>query len=147
MTILQALQEANDEAHIPKLAFANLKEFNAFVDSFRFEQFPVNVIVPFDSNGTHLSGRRKATLPLQGWVLTRIAGETMDYRSVEVEHDYIGPMRALAAQFIGKLLDTDIIDQEVFGVSDTIRPAYQFTAHNLFGVSYTCNIPILEDVC
>lgn len=147
MTILQALQQANNEADIPTLAFANIQEFNAFMDSFNYDDYPVNIVVPFTSNGTTLNGRRKAIIPLQGWVLRRIPEEPLDVRSVAAEHDYIAPMRAKAVKFIAKLLETDVIDPEVEGVTDTIRSEYAFLANHLFGVSYTVNVPVVESVC
>lgn len=148
MTFLDAIEEANAEAAIHTLAFANIKEFQSFLDSFNFEDFPVNVVVPFTDNGTHTGGRRQGTIPLQGWVLTRISDEPLDLRSRKAEHDYIQPMRRLAKKFINKLLDTDVIDPERSdGVSDSIRPEYAFLSAHLFGVSYTCSIPIEENIC
>lgn len=147
MTILEAIQEASNEADIPTLAFANIREFNAFMDSFNYDDYPVNIVVPFTSNGTTLNGRRKAIIPLQGWVLRRIPEEPLDVRSVSAEHDYIAPMRAKAVKFIAKLLETDVIDPEVDGVTDTIRSEYAFLANHLFGVSYTVNVPVVESVC
>lgn len=147
MTILEAIDEANSEAGIHVLAFANIKEFQTFMDSFTFSDFPVNVVVPFTSNGTHIAGRRKAIIPLQGWVLTRIPEEPMDLRSRAAEHDYIDPMRNLAIKFINRLLDTDITDPEVENVGDSIRPEYAFLPAHVFGVSYSVNWPVIEYVC
>jgi hypothetical protein len=146
-TILDAIKEANDEAEIPTLAFANIREFNAFMDSFNYSDYPVNIVVPFTSNGTHIGGRRKAVIPLQGWVLRRIPEDPLDLRSVKAEMEYIQPMRAKAIRFISKLLDTDVIDPEIESVTDSIRSEYAFLAAHLFGVSYTVNIPVVEITC
>lgn len=147
MTFLEAVEEATKSAGIVTLAFANIKEFNAFKEGFRFEDYPVNVVVPFDNNGTHVNGRRKAAIPLQGWVLTRISSEPIDYRSAKVESQYIAPMRRLAIRFLSSLLDSDVIDPELSSaVTDSIRPAYNFLDNHLFGVSYTCNVPIVETI-
>lgn len=148
MTILEAIQEANSEADIRTLAFANIEEFNTFIDSFKYSDYPINIVVPFTSNGSTTSGRRrKAIIPLQGWVLTRISEEPLDLRSVKAEHDYVEPMRAKAITFISELLKTDVTDPEVQNVSDTIRPEFAFLSMHLFGVSYTMNWPVVENVC
>lgn len=146
-TILEAIEEANQAADIPTLAFANLREANAFLDSFRYDQYPLNIVVPFTSNGTNLGGRRKSIIPLQGWVLRAIPQDGLDIRSIEAEREYIAPMRAKAVKFIQELLNQDVIDPEVEGVSDTIRSEYAFLNMLLFGVSYTVNVPIVETVC
>lgn len=147
MTFLDAIEEANNKAGIYNLSFANIKEFNAFLDSFQFEDFPRNVVVPFDNNGRHIGAIRKGTIPLQGWVLTRITDEPLDLRSVKAEREYVRPMRALAIKFINRLLDSDVIDpEESDGVTDSIRPEYAFLSAHLFGVSYQCNIPIVETI-
>lgn len=147
MTVLDAIAEANADAGIENWKFANIKEYNQFLASFESSDFPMNVVVPFDNNGTHVGGMRKAVIPLQGWVLTRVRHEPLDLRSPIAESEYIRPMRKLAIKFINRLLQADIIDPEVNEVSDTIRPEYAFLSARLFGVSYTCNIPIIQSVC
>jgi len=147
MTLLAAIQGANNNAAIPTLAFASLQEFNSFMDSFSYSQYPVNVVVPWTSNGTTLNGRRKAVVPLQGWVLRRVSEDTNNWRSIAVESAYLDPMRVLAIRFIRNLLDEDIIDPEVESVTDVIRPEYAFLSAGLFGVSYTVNLPINQTVC
>lgn len=147
MTILTAIQEASASAGL-KLSFANIKEFQSFMDSFVYADYPINVVVPFTSNGvTTSAGRRKATIPLQGWVLTRIPEEPMDLRSVVAEANYIQPMRAKAIAFISELLEKDIIDPEVENISDSIRPEYAFLEAQVFGVSYTINLPVVGMIC
>lgn len=149
MNIVDALEEANTAAKITTMAFANIKEFQSFMDSFNFSDYPVNVIVPFTSNGTNISGRRKSTIPLQGWVLTRVVDEPLDLRSLKAEREYIGPMRALAVKFITALLDTEIIDTDsgAESVSDSIRPEYAFLDAQVFGVGYTVNLNVAENTC
>ena len=102
MTILEAIQAANTTAiGAYSLSFANLREFQSFMDSFEFDDYPRNIVLPFDSNGTtNENGIRKATIPLQGWVLTRISEDTNDWRSLAMETAYLEPMRDLAIQFL-----------------------------------------------
>lgn len=65
-TIIETLQEATDDAGFQGLSFANLQEFNAFMDSFTFEEYPRNVIVPFTMNGVLKNNRKKKVIRLQG---------------------------------------------------------------------------------
>lgn len=146
-TILDAINEANGCAGIQTWRFANIKEFASFMESFTFDDYPINVVVPFTSNGTHIGGRRTSVIPLQGWILTRVMEEPLDLRSQEAESKYIQPMRNLAVKFINRLLQSDIVDPEVESVTDTIRPEYMFLSGRVFGVSYSCNIPVTQYVC
>lgn len=148
MTILQAIQEANTGAGaIKKLSFANLQEFNSFKDSFTFLEYPVNVVVPFTLRSQFLNGYVKDNVILQGWILTRINQDTNDWRSVQLEVDYINPMRLLAKKFVRTLLDSDIIDSQVEAVTVSIVPEYMFLDAHLFGVSYSLTLPVRSNVC
>lgn len=147
MTVLEAIEQANNEAGIQTWRFADLREFSAFMESFNFSEYPINVVVPYTSNGTHVGVRRTSTIVLQGWVVTRVLEEPLDIRSQRAEAEYIQPMRKLAVKFINRLLQTDIIDPEANEITDTIRPEYKFLQARVFGVSYTVNLPITENVC
>jgi len=148
MTVLEAIEEANTAAGIETLSFANIQEFQAFMDSFKITSYPINIVVPFTSNGSTLNGIRRSTIPLQGWVLTRLtSSEPINYRTLAVESEYLEPMRVLAIKFIKNLLLTDIIDPEAGAVSDSIKPEYMFLNTKTFGVSYTLNLPIIQNVC
>ena len=149
MTILQAIQQSTDDVKdIKGLSFANLQEFNAFMDSFTFEDWPRNIIVPPVINGTFDGIRGRETLILRGWVLRRINEDTNDWRSVKLEPDYIEPMRILARKFIRRMLDqNDLIDPERDESTYTITPEYMFLNQHLFGVSYQAQIPIMKNVC
>lgn len=147
MTMLEAIQEANDTAKIRNLSFANIQEFQSFLESFRFDDFPANVVVPFTFNGKRRSGTNKSVVPLQGWVLQRIPEDTNDYRSIKIQERYMEPMRLLAIKFINAILDTDIIDPEKDDIDWSVKPEYAFLPSGLFGCSYTANIPIDETIC
>lgn len=152
MTFLEAIQEANTAARIQSFRFANIREFNSFMESFQFSDYPINIVVPFSNNGKRPGtpgALRKSNIPLQGWILTRIDDEqdAEDYRSAKVESKYIEPMRALAVSFLTNLLETDVIDPEVSEVTDSINPEYAFLKQRAFGVSYTMNVPVIEHVC
>jgi len=146
-TVLQAIQEANTTAGITTLAFANAQEFQSFMDKYEYSQYPVNLVLPFTVAGTNLNGRRKQVVTITGYVLRRVPEDTNDWRTLPVETAYIDPMRVLAIKFIRALLDTDIMDPEVEAVGDTIRPEYMHTSGHLFGVSYTINLPTINNVC
>lgn len=147
MTMLEAITEANDTAKIRRLSFARMDEFQAFMDSFKFTDYPINVVVPFAFNGSRTDNRNKVGVALQGWVITRIPQETIDFRSAKIEETFIAPMRQYGIKFINALLDTDIIDPEVTDISWTVRPEYGLTQSGVFGVSYTVTLPINETIC
>src|SRR5688572_17267730 len=107
-TILEAVTEANTNAGIRTLSFANLQEFQSFMDSFTFQEWPVNVLVPFTVNGTTNmdNGIRNAIVVLQGWVLTRVSEDPNDYRSLAFESKYLNPMRTLAKKFIKQVINS-----------------------------------------
>jgi len=147
LSILEELQLANTAAKVKDLSFANLQEFNSFMDSFTFLEYPRNVVVPFSLNGTFVANRVKDVIPLQGWMLTRIREDTNDWRSVKLEPDYIAPMRSLARTFLIKLLDSDLTDPEVNNVTYSITPEFMFLSSHLFGVSYRMNWPVVGKLC
>ncbi len=147
MTILEGIQEANTAAQIQTLSFATLQEFNSFMDSFTFDKYPVNVVVPIVVRSTFKNNRVKDVFALQGWVLTRIPEDTNNFRSPAMEENYLAPMRNKARKFIRALLNTDMIDPEVEDVAASFTPEYMFLAAHLFGVSYDASIPINSQVC
>ena len=147
MTLLQAIQTANTNAGINAFSFANIQEFQSFMDSFGFTTYPEHIVVPYQFNGSRENGRNNVVVPLQGWVVRRIPEDTNDYRTADIETLYMAPMRVLAIKFINSLLDTTVIDPEVEKVTWTVRPEYMFLSSHVFGVGYTVNLPILESVC
>ena len=146
-TILEALTEANDTAKIRTMAFANIQEFQSFQDSFTFQDYPANVIVPPSITGSRTNNLNKAVINIQGWVIQRIPEDTDNYRSVKIEEIYMKPMREYAIKFVNALLESDIVDPEVEPVAWTIRPEYMFLPNHLFGVSYTVNLPTNQSIC
>lgn len=147
MTILEAIEESTNKAGIPTMAFANLRGFNAFMASFNYDKYPVNVVVPFDDNGQWSGALRKSVIPLQGWVLRMIPRDGLDIRTAQAHREYVEPMKRKAIAFIRALLDTDVVDPEGLTPTDSIRPEYAFLSNHLFGVSYTINLPIVRGVC
>lgn len=148
MSILETIKQASTDAGFKGLSFANLQEFNAFMDSFTFLEYPRNVVVPFNLTGTFgQQGKKNKVLQLQGWALTRIAEDTNDWRSIDLEPKYIQPMRDLAEKFMASLVNSDIINPEAVDISYSIKTEYMFLAAHLFGVSYTINLPISGRIC
>ena len=148
-TILETVEDANVTAGIRTLSFANLREFQSFMESFTFQEWPINILVPFTVNGTTnmSTGIRKASVSLQGWVLTRVKIDPNDYRTRAMEATYLNPMRTLAKKFIKAMINSDIVDRDVDTISDTITPEYKFLNGLTFGVSYVLNLPIRDNVC
>lgn len=151
MTILEAIEEASEDAGIleANFAFANIKEFQSFVKSFTSitTSDPAHLVMPFEMRSTWVGGRRKVMVPLQGWIMVRIAKVPLNYRSAEVESLYISPCRAIAKTFISNLINSDIIDPEEDNITEIIKPEYMFISASLFGVSYQINLPVLERAC
>lgn len=147
MTILEALQEADIATKTKGLSFANLQEFNSFKDSFTHLEYPRNVVVPFTLQGTFASNRSKDIIPIQGWMLTRLKQDTNDWRSVQLEPDYIAPMRALARKFLIHLVNSDLTDPEITNITYSITPEFMFLDAHLFGVSYRMNWPVIGKLC
>ncbi len=147
MTVLEALTEANNIHYIKGLSFAALAEFNSFKDSFTFNDWPRNVVVPIPLDGTVQPSRTSEQLLIQGWMLTRINEDTNDYRSIKIEPDYIEPMRKAARTFILNLINTDLTDPQVTNINYRIVPEYKFTDAHLFGVSYQLRWPINGKLC
>lgn len=153
MTILEHVEQANDAvgSGIKRFHFANISEFNAFMTSFTSGDFPCHVMEPFTVTGRWLNGRTRDTVPLNGWILKVISQDTVNWRSSQVESLHLEPMRALARAFIKALLSSDdaqdVVDPEVDEVPYTIKPEYAFLSSNLFGVSYTVQLPVRQGIC
>lgn len=145
MTILETIESVSNEVDLKTFSFASLEELNSFLDSFSFSDYPINVVVPFNVNGTIGDIQVKETIPLVGWVLCRIDQDTVNVRSKEAEKLYINPMRVIAKRFIIATTKTDLTDPEVKSISYGIRPEYRFLSAHLFGVGYNLNWPISGD--
>lgn len=129
------------------LVFAQIDEFQKFMDSFNELDYPANVLVPFEATTAVTGARKQTTIPLAGWLVRRIETETVDFRSAEVEDQYLEPMRRLANKFLTKLINSEVTDETVATVSFRIKPEYAFLSHHLFGISYTMNWPIGLNAC
>lgn len=149
-TPLQVIEQANQDAGITAPVFASLKEFNSFIDSFNELDYPANVIIPFQNNGTWLNGRRKGVIPLRGWILTPLQEDPNNYRTAKIESEYLAPMRKKAKAFIRSVIDSDLTDTEIESITDQIIPEYGFLQNvnrPLFGVQYILNWPVVESIC
>lgn len=144
--ILDAITEANTAAGIKTLSFADLREFNSFVNSFTFLEYPVNVVVPFDVRTRFTMPQVQDTITLQGWVLMRIKQGTNDWRSPQLENDYIDPCRTLAKKFIRSILNNEFVDQSK-DAEATFKREYMFLSAHLFGVSYQATVYGISGLC
>ncbi len=150
MTILQAIQRANDLADIRNFNFANIAEFNSFMDTFTHLDYPAHVLEPFTTTQVWLNGRIKTTVSLNGWMLKRIDTDTTNFRSAKIEESHLQPMRETAMAFIKQLLhdeDTFVVDPEVDEITVTIKPEYALLPARVFGVSYNLTLPVVEGIC
>ena len=148
ITLLEALQEANSATPgIKGLSFANIQEFASFQDSFNFQDYPRNVVVPIVLDGVLKNNRANEFINVQGWMITRINQDTNDYRSVKIEPDFIAPMRAAARKFIIALANSDLTNPEIEDISYRIGSEYQWLHSHLFGVHYTMRWPVRMGIC
>ncbi len=148
MNILTEFTTANTTAGISTLAFGKLDEVQSFLDQYTTGQYPINLIVPPPFQVTFGSGFMvKQTIQLRGLVLTRIDSQPVNYRSAEIEATYIQPMRELAIKFLKALWNSDIVDDEAKTMQALITPVYLKLNAHLFGVEYSCNVPLIEAVC
>lgn len=150
MTILQAIQRANNLADIRNFSFANLAEFNSFMDTFTHLDYPCHVVEPFTTSQIWLNGRVKTTVAINGWMVKRIDTDTTNFRSAKIEEEHLQPMREKCMAFIKELLhddDTVLVDPEVNEISVTIKPEYALLPARVFGVSYSLVLPVVEGIC
>lgn len=150
MSLIETIEQAATDAGFRSFVYADFEtegEFQAVIQKYKFEEYPLLLIPPFQSNGTWNQGRRKGVLQIRGWAVKRISEKTVNYRSNELEVSTIEPMKVLARKFIKKMIESDLYDPMVENVQDTIRGSYQFTNQHLFGAYFTVNLPIIESVC
>lgn len=150
MTLLQAIQSANTATGYDsdQLRFvATEQEFNSYIDGIGYSSMPYNVVLAPTFSGARTSSRNVATVNITGFFFRRIAEDTNDFRSIEIEDTIMQPIRAAALKFINALLDTDIIDPEVDRVAWRLEPRYQSLATHYFGYYYTVTLPVTETVC
>jgi hypothetical protein len=132
-TIYAATLEARREA------FEIMKKYSA-------EQFPVNLMFPFEAAGDWTTGRRKAVIALSGYILTPLKSKTITYRTRQIEDEFVYPMKVINMKF-SKEINGSAIKDATRPLTDRIRPAYQVENPQWFGTFYTITVPILETVC
>lgn len=149
MSLLEALQEANNAVDgIKGLSFINLEhEHSILVESFEYLDWPRNIVAPPSVRGTLKNNRSKEIIPISGFMVTRINQDTNDYRSVQIEPEFIAPMRNAARKFIISLANSDLTDPEVEDITFTIDSQYRWLANHLFGVVYSMRWPIRKGLC
>lgn len=149
-SLIETIEQASKDAGFRSFVYADFEtenEFQAVIDNFKFEEYPLLLIPPFTSNGTWTNARRKGILLIRGWSLIRIKEQTVNYRSRKLEVDTIEPMKKMSRKFIKNMIESNAYDPMVTTIQDTIRGSYQFSNKHLFGAAFTVNLPIIESVC
>lgn len=148
MTLLSALEEITDGlTDIKTLLNADLYEANALADAMNAASYPLVLLLPVPITDTPgRSGALKSTVDLQLFFLDKSTNDyTIDYSGAAIETDFIEPMRLLARRFIHKLNEHEIIDPESEGIeARTYTPEYSLFDAHMFGVSVTCQVPMME---
>jgi len=152
-TLLSAVEFSHAQAGMKpdSFKFAKLDEFNSFIESFNFNDFPAHLTMPWSTKLVWLNGRIKTVANMQGWIFMRIPVDANEFRSRKVEELYLQPMRNIAKDFFRNLLDEYVIDQgtsqpDGAPVNISIDPEYAFLSSQLFGVSYSATIPIIKSI-
>lgn len=149
-SLIETIEQVSKDVGIRSFVYADFEteqEFQSVIEKFKFEEYPLLLIPPFNDAGVWTNGRRKGILQIRGWVLKRVSHDTNNYRSRSLEVTTIEPMKHLAKKFNKNIIDSVIADPLVSNVSDSVRGSYQFTNKHLFGASFTINLPITEIIC
>lgn len=150
-SLIETIEQASKDAGIRSFVFADFESENeaqAIIEKFKFEEYPILFIPPYQSTGTWEDTRRKGILQIRGWVVKRIKEDTNQYRSLKMEKEVIEPMKTLSRKFIKQMIISDLIDPlRANSITDTVRGSYQFTNKHLFGAAFTVNLPIIETAC
>jgi len=127
------LYEANGELGIP--------EFSEGKDTFFVYIPPFEVVDTVDMNGLI-----HTVFTMQFFLMRRLELPTTDYRSQDID-PVMDEMRTLARQFIHKLEEQDIVEKggPAEGITERkITSEYGWVDHHLFGVSCTCEVPLMQ---
>ncbi len=148
MTLLDTLIDCAKKANCRSVVYANMateQEFQAIIEKFKFEEYPLMLIEQITSNGTYsaTTGMREAVVPLTGYVLTRLKEDTLNYRMHKLESEVIHPMKNIAKAFTRRVVVSGIINPSGT-VSDTITAAYQVTNKHLFGARFSISLPVID---
>jgi len=150
INVLETFEQASSEAGVVTTIYAATlearREAFEIMKKYTFEQFPVNLMFPFESAGDWSTNRRKAVIALSGYILTPIKSKTITYRTREIEDEFIFPMKVINIKFVKKINASQIKDA-TRAITDRIRPAYQVENPQWFGTFYTIQIPIVEASC
>lgn len=136
-----------------KVAFfyANLYEANGTLGVPAFSEgkdvFFVYIPPLENTDSKDLNGLIHTKFPLQFFLMKRLELSTTDYKSIDVDPT-IEAMRELAREFIHYLEEQDIVEkstEDTNGITEVqINSEYAWLDHHLFGVSVTCDVPIME---
>jgi len=148
MNLLETLKECAKKANCRSVVYANMEteqEFQAIIEKFRAEEYPVMLIEQLTSNGTYspTTGMRDAVVPLTGYVLTHVKQDTLNYRMDNIEPDIIEPMKKICKSFTKRLLVSGIVNP-AGSLTDTITAAYQVTNKHLFGAKFSISLPVID---
>lgn len=108
-------------------------------------------IPPLENTDTYgENGLIHTKFPLQFFLMKKLELPTEDYKSADVD-PIIDEMRELAREFIHRLDSENIVEKGggmedgPEGITETrINSEYAWLDHHLFGVSVTCEVPIME---
>ncbi len=135
-TILEAIEtEISNLSTKTRFYYADLEEANNTIfDLLEAGEFPVCLILPFDIPDDRTKGAVNSTAEINALFLDRVsAQETIDKPQHEIENEMVAPMRTLSREFINRLDDNDIINED--GITSVVhRSVHQaVTDAHLYG--------------
>lgn len=118
-----------------RFEYATLEEANANIfDKLQAGDFPVLLILPFDTVDDRTNGSVTSSAEIDAIFLSRYTSkETIDVITKDIENTIIAPMRSLAREWINRVDDNDIINED--GITeDTHRSTHEpLMDSHLFG--------------
>jgi hypothetical protein len=149
-TILEAIEEElsnmtpSVQFHYEDLELANATIFDKLSNS----SFPLCLVLPFDINDvSRENGKVKSEAEINAIFLNKITGQaTIDEETFKIDSELVSPMRTLARQFINRLDEKDIIDED--GITSVVhRSTHQaITDAHLYGCWSVFTVKFSEDL-
>lgn len=145
-TLLQALEEeVGNLSRRTRFFYADLEEANNTIfDLLESGEFPVCLILPFDIPDDRTQGAVNSTAEINAMFLNRVnAQETIDKPQHEIENEMVAPMRTLSREFINRLDDNDIINEDGItsvvhrSVHQAVTDAHLYGCWSVFTIKFT----------
>jgi hypothetical protein len=144
-SLLEAMEtECGNLSVKTRFEYATLEEANANIfDKLVNGDFPVCLVLPFNPVDTRANGKIISSAEITAIFLDRLNNEaTIDKITKEIENQIIAPMRSLTREWINRLDENDIINED--GITETthqsthegLGDAHLFGNWSTFSIKY-----------